>query len=476
MKTSVRKSIQIAARTSSVFLLFLNACAQSTSSNLNFAHKTDSTAHTTAQKMRQQCYAQLPQTRDVKDSKGVKICVAYADPSKRDSFTYKVSDRARKFTMSKIEDSGKKRAEKISLKASVEFVNKDMSLTPAQKTEMVSQIQKQCIPNLRTFWNKSDIVLAIDLQAEADKSNVDQVLALDFVPDKNSSTTQTSSAGNFELRIDEWGEGPKFNTNTTTECNDKASKAANVTEGEREQLRSDCLKLSNQPFCLGLNKLVGHWVGLEDKSDLRCYDEATAKAAADSQAKVDADQAKNKLDPNTSSTPTKPRVSFMSYPIDSLPLASDPKPALSTPVVDATGDSTQNVAAASPDSSKLVTTAAVVETSDSVQNAKLAELAFNADEAINTSDDLVAPIKKAAPVKTSDPSDEVVSQESDPSYESWTGLKISEQDVAQVFACDLSKKMKDAPAQTTNQNGNNRNQTQRVQPQTATKANTQVKK
>ncbi len=442
MRTPMQKYSQRGLGLSVLSLFIFVSCAKPGGEVLPTKHLVDTNKKTTSQKLRQQCYSQVVD-RTVKDAKGVVICT-YLVAGGADGITHKKIFPSRKFKILKQTMKDSSLQEKISIDASVEFISKSPLPPLEQRKAVVAIIETQCLPNIRYFWSKSDVAIALSLKIGADKSLVDQTLSLDIesAPKQNKtaqiSATETAnlegpSGLDYEIQIDQWAKGPKLFTSATLECNKKAKEAIGVTDSEREEIRSDCLKLANQPFCLAVNKMIGHWLGAEDKTDLNCYKPA---AVAEEKTPI-ATPATTPEKPLATTplpatgTPAEPTVdesslnSFMSFPVNPIPT----KPAV---LLEKAKDESAPVSA-----NKI---AAEEEADENIMGHFAAVAALtDAKNMSSASDaDLTTPKTKIS-ANVPATAEEIIDQSKDPSYQPWLEYTIGKEDMLAIFNCDMSK-------------------------------------
>ncbi len=423
-------------------LIFLVACGKPNGEMILPEHKIDSNQKTTSQKLRQQCYSKVTD-RTISDSGGVKICMMTSQGAGKAS--YKKSNLARKFKMSKQTLKDSSIQEKVTVNAGIEFVNPNINLSPTQKSDIKDMIVNQCLANLQYFWSKSDVSIALNLKV-ADGSSVDQTLTLDFqqpkAPQASSSpsslvNTLSGSDLNYQLKIDEWAQGPVFNTQSTKDCNDKADALKDVTIGQKEQFRSECMKETNQLFCLAVNKMLGHWLGAVDASDLNCPVQA---AVNDSKGSASPVAAPTVATPTTATPPVvvdeSNLKSFMSLPVNPVSLAvSDvqtPVPA-AAPAKDVPAPKTTVSTPVAP-----LAGAIISEDNSDYEMANLAALAAVTDEAVDAKTPKLNPAVLA---------DTVADQSKDPSYVEWLKYTVTKDDLALIFNCDMTQPPPKAPPQ-----------------------------
>ena len=435
MHAPLQKYSQNSLRMLGLLLLLLPACAKPTSGVIVPEHRADTVQKTTSQKLRQRCYSSTTD-KDVNDPSGVKICV-WRPTKAKDANPWTLSNDPRKFNISHTKAKDSSIQEVVSLDASVKFFAASSgALTPDQQTQAFNLIKNQCLPNINYFWSKHDINLKLNLVLNADRSSVDQELSVEYVA---LPASKTPGDLNYSFQIEQWSQIPQGQLVgvTSDEC---AKKAASGLPSEQDQVRSSCMKTLNQPFCLAMNKMIGHWLGAEDKTDLRCYDKV---AVENELKKLDADP--KKTDPISTDETTF--TSFMGFLVNPQPTASTP--AVTTPVADTKTDtpatttpsgSTKKVNAADVQQSQFAVAAAAYDQG-------LKEAAVASVVADGTSD---ADSARPVPPKVDTPTPaSVPDQSKDPSYEKWLTLKITKAELAEIFACDMTKAIKTpVPAET----------------------------
>ena len=454
MKPNFKNLSQKGLRISTALIFVLTACGKQNGDVLKPEHRLDSTQKTTGQKLRQQCYTNVAD-RTVNDKLGVKICTLLGSEDPNNP-TYKKSDRPRKFKISKQTKKDNTVQEKIAITASVEFVKRTSDLSNDQEKLIVSMIEKQCLANMQYFWSKADVALSLNLQVEAEKAKVDQVLTLNFKSSKvvgavETSNVKTSSGLEYDLQIDEWARGPKFHTSPTLECNKAAADTKGVTDGEREQIRNDCLKLSNQPFCLSLNKMIGHWLGAEDQSDINCSTKTPAMTtlATEKKPEIATPVAAPPVDPKEDK-PTVDEsslISFMSFLVNPVAATLTEVKVEQIPVPEKAADA----AATSEAGEAPVAKIAEEDVDHAVAN--LAALAALTDANIGSGADanLAVPPKPNVSPKVEVAPEPVADQSKDPSYQAWLAYTVTKEDMLSIFNCDLTKQAPPKPAAVQNQ-------------------------
>ncbi len=424
MRTQLKKSSLVAMRSLIILCSVLAACAKNTSTNLTPEHRADSNLKTSVQKMRQACYSQ-PQGRDrtVADNTGVQICTLRPVTNKDGSVTatYKLSNDPRKFKIAQQKAKDGSLVEEITLNIGVDFDNAKSPLQPADKAAVVELINEQCKPNILTYWSKSNIKLDLNMQSSVTGAPVDQTLALEYVPVKASASPGDGDL-NYSFQIEQWSQIPdgQFLSASTDSCNKEAANGG--LPHEKKQLRAKCMREKvNQPFCLSLNKMVGHWLGAVDHTDTQCPLPAVAPAAGT---------------PTPTDEDDKP--SIMTYVVNPPKVASatDNKTATDAPAATTPAATTPGV----DDKAKTSQATIAVAMAAAFDQQTAADVAAG----VAGDDPNVTP-PKPAPQPTKPATDLPADQSNDPSYAKWVNYKVSTDDIGLIFKCDMTKAEQKVP-------------------------------
>lgn len=468
MTAPYKKYLQKCLRTSSVLLLFLNACGQQGGQPMTQAHISDTGVKSNAQKLRQACMQQA-QDGTIVNAGAVSICTFYPGSDAKDKNgklgnQYKISTHDRKLKLSHT-TANNTINETISINAGMSFYGEKTMPTPEEKKSILAVVESDCMPNMKYFWSRSNITLDLNFTIDANLSNADQVLSLHYAPPvystfmgppdlSASGTAQVALAtgssapvlNDFELQIEEWGNGVN-KLSTRTACSADVEEAMkSKLDSEKALLRSACRKQANQNFCLALNKMVGHWMGAVDRTDLNCFVpkiqpvatptdaivqtpapvvDTTSAAASDPNAASADDTVASPVAPAANSVATPSLIeknkliytSFMIFLVNPVP---------STPLV--TTDPVLNQT-----SNKTVSTTAVT-TAPSGDDLIIANAAAQMDADIAKK----MPTQPGQPETTPIAAPTVQSQLTDPSFASWLTYHLSKDDVRDIFGCDYA--------------------------------------
>ncbi len=399
MKKSASQHFQMTFRISSLLLLLLNACGSQNSEPMSQAHQVDSAAKTAPQKLRQACISQVKDTT-IHDRAGVSICTfnpAIADPTKQ----YSLMPLDRKMKLAHATAKNNVVIENVTITAGVSFFGKTTMPIDAQKDMIVAAIHDDCYANMQYFWSKSDVLLDLQLARAVSGNTYDQTLSLEYSPlSVATSHSPTADAIDFQLQIEEWGHGTIQFSTSVADCNDAAKASKKLPSGVEED-RSACRKKSNQQFCLAFNKMVGHWMGAVDKTDLHCYPSTAATTPAKATAP-----------PPVSTDTTTPLASFMSFLVN--PVAAVP---VTAPVVTAPTKTAEEIQKDLLDKVHLV---------DAItQPASTDDLTMAPNRTLTTTPTPIV--------------DDVQDQSGDPSYEKWLGYEVTKDDLGTILKCDYTR-------------------------------------
>jgi len=405
-------------------LLMLVACGPKASdTSMPLEHRVTTDEKSTIQKMRAQCYAAMPAEPQVKsDAKRVKVCAQAPDK------TYNSDPTNRKFTFSRKATKDKNPSPQISVDIAASVVFPDQKLNTDQKKLIVDKINSQCLPNILTFWKTAaDIDLTINnlkaFIADDGSASVDQSLYLTAMFASGDASTQASGTElNASVEIAQWPGGPVLQMTASKDCNDKASKATGI--GAKDRVRNECAKLENQNFCLAVNKMIGHWLGAEDKTDLNCYDPpaTTDKATTKTPTPIDTEAGKTSF-MHVQTNPSKDKAIVPGSA--TTPDAAKTEDTTSKPQAPKADPSTPDT------TSKPPTNPTSDATSNPTSNSKTpgkTDLTSEDFKTMAAAVDLETAASLASKISTDDPS-----------YRPWDPYVVSSEDLTAIFDCDPKK-------------------------------------
>ena len=461
---TLQKSLHISSLAVLISAFISGACAQQNNEAMVQAHLTTGDTKPVAQKLRQYCMSKVADGV-VSEDGAVKICTF--NPGAKD--LYQKLSSTRKLKLSKATAKDGTIQETVSLNVAVRFQEGADAPTLDQRAKIVSEMQSECLPNMQYFWsNKGDIYLDLKLNSTYDSSSVDQVLALDYAPIKVTPENPADAAnfGDFEFQIESWGHGNinKFTTSDSA-CNKAEADDKISLPTQKDAARVKCHKNKNQNFCLALNKMVGHWMGIEDKTDINCYPTVADTSATNLttptslNSKAEA-QLTNSQTPNTQDPDTQTPGSL--FPAANQTSVAAPKvlPSFMTYIVNPQLVPSNNKVTSSTEPKIKDAPATQAPTS---QDQTLKNMSAEVDANIQGSLDSTNGLSQPAPLPQNDVH-VVGNQSSDESYTEWLKYEVTKEDIAQVFKCNLPQAEKEAmkyqvarkapPAATSPQNQN----------------------